>query len=130
LPCSDKADEIVTAMLAQALELAGHPTVCFPVLGSPAEVLETLSIEPGDVVCISALPPFALINARSLSKQLRERFPEVRIVLGLWNFSEGGARVDERLGKAFIVDVVTTLAQAVERVHTRADASLVGENAA
>jgi predicted PurR-regulated permease PerM len=130
LPGSDKADEIATAMLAQVLELAGHPTVCFPVLGSPAEILETISIQPEDVVCISALPPFALINARSLSKQLRAQFPEVRMVVGLWHFSGGGARADERLGKAFLAEVVTTLAQAVERIHGSPDATLLGETAA
>lgn len=123
LPGSDKADEIATAMLAQALEIAGHPTVSFPVLRSPAEILETLLIEPGDVVCISALPPFALINARSLTRKLRERFPDIRIVLGLWNFSGNGTKVDERLGKAFVVEVVTTLAQAVERIHDVGHAS-------
>jgi len=117
LAASDKADEITAAMLAQVLELAGHPTISFPVLSSPADILEALSGHPGDLVCISALPPFALMKARSLSKQLRARFPELRIVIGLWHFSGGGANADERLGRAFTVDVVTTLAQAVERVQ-------------
>jgi methylmalonyl-CoA mutase cobalamin-binding subunit len=121
LPAGDKADEISAAMLAQALERNGYATVSFPVVSSPAELLESLSYEAGDVVCISALPPFALINARSISKVLRSKFPELRIVVGLWGFTGGGERAEERLGRAFTVDVVTTIAQAVERIGASAD---------
>jgi hypothetical protein len=116
LPAGDKADEISGAMLAQLLERLGCDTVSFPVVSSPVAVVENLSKEAGDIVCISALPPFALMKARSLSKELRSRFPELRILVGLWGFSGGGAKVDERLGKAFTVEVVTTMAQAVERI--------------
>ncbi len=118
IPASDRADETTAGMLAQLLELAGCATLCFPVVTSPTEVLEELAIHPSDIVCISALPPFALMNARSLSKRLRTRFPKLRIVVGLWNFSAGGANPEQRLEAAFSVEVVTTLAQAVERVQT------------
>ena len=116
LAAGDKADEISAAMLSQLLEGLGYATVSLPVVTSPADVLDTLAQDPGDVVCVSALPPFALINARSLSKTLRARFPELRIVVGLWGFSGGGVRTEDRLAKAFAVDVVTTLAQAVETI--------------
>ena len=118
IPASDRADETTAGMLAQLLELAGYATVSFPVMASHSEVLAELSIQQSDIVCISALPPFALINARSLSKRLRVSFPKLRIVVGLWNFSGGGVTADQRLEAAFAVEVVTTLAQAVERVQT------------
>ena len=113
---SDKADEISAAMLGQVLEGLGYAAVSFPVLDSPAEFLNTLSCQPNDILCISAVPPFALMRARSLSKELRTRFPELRILLGLWGFATGGDKSDERLENAFAVEVVTTLAQAVERI--------------
>ncbi len=116
LAAGDKADEISAAMLSQVLERLGYATVSLPVVTAPADVLETLAKDPGDVVCISALPPFALINARSMSKSLRARFPELKIVVGLWGFSGGGVRAGDRLAKAFTVDVVTTLAQAAETI--------------
>lgn len=128
IPSYDKADEISAVMLAQVCELAGYTTMSFPLLQSPAEILTTLSLQQGDIVCISALPPFALMNARTLSKQLRAKFPEMRIILGLWNFSGGGAKADERLGKAFAVDVVTTLAQALESIESRPDSLSRHEN--
>jgi predicted PurR-regulated permease PerM len=116
LPAGDKADEISGAMLSQVLERLGCATISFPVVSSPVAVLENFSTEPGDIVCVSALPPFALMKARSLSKELRSRFPELRILVGLWGFSGGGAKADERLGKAFTVEVVTTIGQAVEKI--------------
>jgi hypothetical protein len=117
IPASDRADETTAGMLAQLLELAGYATVSFPVMASHTEVLAELSIQQSDIVCISALPPFALMNARSLSKRLRVSFPKLRIVVGLWNFSGGGVTAEQRLEAAFAVEVVTTLAQAVERVQ-------------
>jgi hypothetical protein len=118
IPASDRADESTAGMLAQLLELAGYATVSLPVLTFPADVLDDISIQDNDVVCISALPPFALMNARSLSKRLRVSFPRLRIVVGLWNFSGGGVNAEQRLEAAFAVEVVTTLAQAVERIQT------------
>jgi predicted PurR-regulated permease PerM len=118
IPASDRADETTAGMLAQLLEMAGYATMSLPVLTFPADVFEDLSIQESDIVCISALPPFALMNARSLSKRLRVSFPKLRIVVGLWNFSGGGVKAEERLEAAFAVEVVTTLAQAVERIQT------------
>ena len=123
IAASDRADETTAGMLAQLLELAGYATVSFPVSNSPMDALEHFSIHESDVVCISALPPFALMNARSLSKRLRASYPKLRIVVGLWNFSGGGANAEERLAAAFAVEVVTTLAQAVESVQTPVEAS-------
>jgi len=122
IAASDRADETTAGMLAQLLEGAGYATVSFPVTTSPMDVLEHLSVEESDIVCISALPPFALMNARSLSKRLRASFPKLRIVVGLWNFSGGGLNAEERLEAAFAVEVVTTLAQALERVQTPVEA--------
>jgi predicted PurR-regulated permease PerM len=130
IPASDRADETTAGMLAQLLELAGYATVSFPVMASHTDVLEELSIQENDIVCISALPPFALMNARSLSKRLRVSFPKLRIVVGLWNFSGGGVTAEQRLEAAFAVEVVTTLAQAVERVQTPVESMSLPETSA
>ena len=104
-------------MLGNILQLAGFPVVCFPVLVSHEEMFDQLSPRRNDVVCISALPPFALMQARSASRRLRARFPEVAIIVGLWSGSDERSNVEERLEKAFSAEVVTTLAQAVEHVR-------------
>lgn len=115
LPAGDEADEISTEMLAQILGQAGYPVVSFPAIDSSAPAAHGLSGDE-DVVCISAVPPFALLKARSVSEKVRARLRRPRIVVGLWNFSGGGLKAEERLAKAFKVEVVTTLAQALDSV--------------
>ncbi len=116
LPAGDEADEISAAMLAQILERAGYPVLSFPAIDSSAAAVLDLSEQEEDVVCISAVPPFALLKARSVSEKVRLRLRRPRIVVGLWKFSGGGSHAEERLAKAFKVEVVTTLAQALDSV--------------
>jgi hypothetical protein len=116
LPANDKADEMTAAMLAQLLESAGISAVSLPVTALPAAMLDEVSIQPNDIVCISALPPFAVLNARSLNKKLRSRFPTAKFVVGLWNASGGDLKVEERIEKAFPGKVVTSLSGALEQL--------------
>jgi predicted PurR-regulated permease PerM len=116
LPASDKADELAAAMLCQMLEADGYQTVCTPLADSWTKTLQGVSLEPGDIVCVSALPPFSLMSARSLCKRLRQELPKSRIIVGLWNYSHGGAAVENRLARVFPGQVVTTLKGAVEHV--------------
>src|SRR5580693_5119855 len=83
----DEADEIVAIMLAQVLETAGHQALCIP-LGTAAEMLAQVKDERPDVVCISALPPFAIPHARALYAKLRAQDSKLRIVVGLWNSTD------------------------------------------
>jgi len=124
LPANDQADEITAAMLAQVLERAGYPVLCLPVAGSVPDAVELIAgIVPqsGDVVCISALPPFALLNARSMAKRLRQQFPDLTIIVGLWTFTLS-ERAAERFGQAFVETVVTTLGDAVNQIRRFAEA--------
>ena len=114
LSAGDIADEITAGMLAQVLGQVGYPVISFPAIDSSASTLHDFCEQKGDVVCISALPPFALLKARSLSEKVRLRLRAPKIIVGLWNFSGGGLKAEERLAKAFKVEVVTTLAQALD----------------
>jgi predicted PurR-regulated permease PerM len=124
LPASDQADEMTATMLTQVAERAGYPVISLPVANTPSDAVKeiaTISPQPGDIVCISALPPFALLNARTMSKRLRSQFPDLKIVVGLWSFSGGGNAAGERFGKAFVDTVVTTLAEALDQIYKFAD---------
>jgi len=116
LPAGDRADEITAVMLAQVLQIAGFGALVLPAADTAGDSFGHLKLEPDDVICISALPPFALMNARSLSKRLRTRFPSQRIVVGLWSRSGEVEDFEERLAKAFDVQVVTTFEAALERL--------------
>ncbi|MDP9158699.1 MAG: AI-2E family transporter [Acidobacteriota bacterium] len=111
IPTRDEADEVVATMLGQLLTRAGHRARSIAI-GTVPEMLQNVSPEDR-IVCLSALPPFAVGQARSLCRQLRELRPDLIIVVGLWNFEFGVAKAQERVGMGCSDMVSTTLAQAV-----------------
>lgn len=113
LAARDEADEIVATMLAQLIERAGHEAQCVP-LGSAAEMLAQVKEEKPDFICISALPPFAIAHARALYARLLAQAPNVRIDIGLWNFSGDPLKVSHRLALKEGSRVCTKLAEFIE----------------
>lgn len=119
IAAADQADQIVGTMLAQLLEAAGHTVTCLPPAESRSEderILHQLD-RPIDVVLISALPPFALLSARTISKRAHMQYPHAEIVIGLWQFSSTAKKAGERLDKIFPDPVVTSLADAIARIE-------------
>jgi predicted PurR-regulated permease PerM len=128
LPARDEADEMVGIMLAQVLEIAGHQAQCVPP-GTAAEMLAQVKDEKPDVVCISALPPFAIPHARSLYAKLRAQDSKLRILVGLWRSSDDPAKVSRRLGLSEGSRAATTLAELRQELQTAPDAIPVPEPA-
>ena len=52
-----------------------------------SEVLALVETARRDVICVSALPPGGLAQARYLCKRLRARYPDVKILVGRWGAS-------------------------------------------
>lgn len=96
VPARDDADETVAIMLAQLLEQSGH-TVHSISLGTVEAMIGVIEETEPDVVCISALPPFAVAHARHLYLRLRARLPKLKIFMGLWGFSGDMAQLAVRL---------------------------------
>jgi predicted PurR-regulated permease PerM len=118
LPASDRADGVTAAMLAQLLEQAGHEALSLPVaLASPAELLALLEKRQDDVVCISALPPYAFPPARTMCKLIRERFPKLKLVVGVWGFSGDTEKAKTRFERTQPDRLLTSLAQALEQIQ-------------
>jgi predicted PurR-regulated permease PerM len=118
LPAHDRADEITAAMLAQLLEQKGFATLSFPIVGpSLNEVLALIEAGRSDVVCISALPPYAFAPARSMCKQIRERFPKLKVVVCVWGFSGDTDKAKTRFERTQPDRLSTSLAEALEHVQ-------------
>ena len=69
------------------------------------------------MVCISSLPPSALTHARYLSKRIRGRFPDLPLLVGLWNAQGDLGRAIERLGIGASGKVVSSFAQGLEEIR-------------
>jgi len=113
-PAHDEADEIASAMLAQLLEHAGCPTVSFPVSSSHHNMLDLVQPTGNDVFCISSIPPFAFSHARNLNRQLRTRFPQTKILIGVWGYTGEMERALQRFQPAPPNKFVSSLADALE----------------
>jgi len=117
LPARDEADEIAGMMLAQLLATGGCLVQAVSVSAAPSELLDLVERRKPDVVCISATPPAAVMHARHLCRRLRGRFPEIRLVVGLWNAQGDLTKAKMRIGGGDTTHVVATLAEAQEQVR-------------
>jgi hypothetical protein len=113
-PAHDEADEIAAAMLAQLLEQAGQATVTFPVGAASGNTLDPVAPTANDVFCISSIPPFAFSHARTLHRQLRSKYPQTKIMIGVWGFTGEIERALQRFQPTRPDKLVNSLAEALQ----------------
>ncbi|MCY2966598.1 MAG: AI-2E family transporter [Planctomycetota bacterium] len=117
VPARDDADELAAAMLAQILKANGYKAEIVSKTVLAGELSELIAARNADVVCISAMAPGATQKARYVCKRLRDKFPEQRLIVGLWNDSHDLATAAARIGCLGGVRVVDTLFKASEQVR-------------
>ncbi len=115
MPARDEADEIVGTMLAHLLERAGY-RAHYLEIGTSAEMLAQIAEQKPAVVCLSALPPFAMAHSRKLYRSLRAQSPDLKIVVGLWDGAVDPNRTAIRISGVADSQVSRNLAQAVLQV--------------
>ena len=128
IPARDEADEIVGIMLAQLLERAGYQAQAIPI-GTTAEMIAQAKEAAPDIVCISALPPFALLHARDLYKRVRSNVPNAKVIVGLWKFSGDPIKAAARFNIVGDDKLAITLAQTVLQVGVFQQIELIPEHA-
>ncbi|HSE84006.1 MAG TPA: AI-2E family transporter [Thermodesulfobacteriota bacterium] len=117
LPAYDEADEVTAMLFAELLQMKGLKAEFVSVKALKGEMMDLVKERRADLVCISALPPSTVRQARYLCKRLRSRFPDLPILVGLWNAQGDLKKVKERLKVAGTDKVVTTFAQGIEQVR-------------
>jgi predicted PurR-regulated permease PerM len=125
LPAKNESDEIVCLMLLQVLELRGYCAITTGVDSLASEMVELIESRKADLVCVSAMPPAAVAHARYLCKRVHLRFPDMRMVVGLWTAKGDLRKAKLRIACAESVPVVTTLAQAEHEIDQMAQPILV-----
>jgi hypothetical protein len=117
LSVQDQADEICASMLAQLLEREGFQAIALPVTSTVGDSLANLQPDAGDLMCVSALPPFAFASARTTCLQIRKRFPRVELIAGLWSSTGDVEKLKTRFGTCQPDQFATTMEQAIERIR-------------
>jgi predicted PurR-regulated permease PerM len=117
LPARDQADELVGMMLAQLLHKAGVKHVRALAIDTVENMLNQVEHDQYAIACVSALPPFAVGQARSLCKRLHARFPKLAIIVGLWGFAGGVPKAQGRVGAACTEAVCTNFSEAFFQIQ-------------
>jgi predicted PurR-regulated permease PerM len=126
-PLRDEADEISAEMLAQLLKTDRFEVELAANEALTGELVESVGRLNIDIAIISILPPLPARSSRLLCRRLRDRFPELPIVVGYWC-----GECPDDLGRRLCGDdgeIVTTLGEAVERVRVIAARPQVAEKA-
>lgn len=110
-----EVDTLAAKMLAHAISVSGQ-AADFRMAGTVnAEFFSGLKLEGVQAVCVSLFSPDPRIQAKQFCRRLRRRWPNVRIILALWNAPAELLGEDAR--KSLEADaVVTTLTEAMLHV--------------
>jgi predicted PurR-regulated permease PerM len=117
VPAKDEADQIAAEMFTVLLGAKGIPARTVSVDSLAGEVLDIIEEGGAEMICISALPPRALMHARYLCKRIRARFPEKNLVVGLWNNRAPLDTLKHRLGCEKNESVVPSYWQALQQIE-------------
>jgi methylmalonyl-CoA mutase cobalamin-binding subunit len=117
VPVRDETDELGAMMLAQLLDAAQMQAVPIPVRRVD-EIVATVATERPDVVFLSGLPPFGMARAHRLYRSLRSRYPNLRLMIGIWGFTDDAGKASQKISRGDAVHVSTTLADAVAQVRS------------
>ncbi len=128
LPAKAERDELAGRMLGQLLTRRGSEVEIAQARMVAGELVGLVEEHAPDTVCISVVAPSTVIHARYLCLKIRERFPLVKIVVGLWA-TEGFPDAVKRLQEAGANEVVASFAEAIDRIARLAPAVADAESA-
>jgi predicted PurR-regulated permease PerM len=123
IPARDEADEIVAFLLSQMLIRNGFSSYSFPI-GTTSDVVSAVTNARPDLVCISALPPFAIDAARTLYHQLLAKDPNLDIIICLWHYEGDLEKTARRLRVHSEHSVRVNLTDVLEDITARANKTL------
>lgn len=108
-PARDAADEVALEMFRRLLDPARWDVDIASTEMLSSEMIAQAQRDQPALVCISALPPGGLSQARYLCKRLRAKLPETQILVGRWGLTMNLEQNEEQLREAGADDVDETL---------------------
>jgi predicted PurR-regulated permease PerM len=119
LPARSWADEVACRALARLLGAAGTPAAASG-RRLTAELAELVAQTPAPAICIWSLDAQGTGSVRHLLMRVRNRRPEIGVVVGVCGESEWSAHVRERLGAENRTEVVESFSAAIDLLPRRA----------
>jgi predicted PurR-regulated permease PerM len=116
-PARDEEDRLALEMLRQLLDPARWDVEVTGLETLTAELLVQAADKAPAVICVAALPPGGLAHTRYLCKRLRQRLPEVKIVVGRWGLRGNVEQNVEQLREAGADQIDTTLLETRDRLN-------------
>ena len=113
-PARDEADELALHMFAKLLRTSpsGAQIEVLSAKSLTGEMVARIKDNPPALVCIAALPPDGLAQARYLCKRLHIAVPAQKIVIGRWGgLGENSQHIRGRLLDACAGSIATTLVE-------------------
>lgn len=123
IPARDDADDVIALMLCQLLERRGFKSRNISLAPAPEMLAQVSEIKP-KIICIAALPPFAMSHARELYRKCRQMLPQAHVVICFWHFEgdlqKTAGRIKMIPGDSIFVTLPQVLEYAQQELSTTA----------
>jgi predicted PurR-regulated permease PerM len=100
VPGTDDADHAAVELFARLLDPAVWEIRVAPVSTLTSELLDRVEQDRPAAVLIGMLPPGGITHTRYLCKRIRQRFPDIKLVVGRWGATDEGGTAWEQLRSA------------------------------
>ncbi len=112
IPVRDGFDDLISTMLVQVLDQAGFRATSIPIQRID-ETVSAVADQKPDLVFLSGMPPVAMARANRIFRSLRSASPALKIVMGIWHYSEDPARAAQMISRTEDLHITTSLADAI-----------------
>lgn len=113
LPAKADRDELAGKMLTQQLMQKSIDCELAAANQKAEDLVNYAEKFKADIVCISTTPPTTPIHARYLSAKLRQKMPNLKIIVGIWQSADISQDTLEKLHASGVNVVATTIDQVV-----------------
>ncbi len=117
IPVRDGSDDLISTMLTQVLDQSGFQSSCIPIQRIDETVAAVTEQKP-DIVFLSGMPPVAMARANRIFRSLRRSNPALKIVMGIWHYTEDPARAAQMISRSEDLHISTSLADAIAEART------------
>jgi methylmalonyl-CoA mutase cobalamin-binding subunit len=120
-PVRDEADELAALMAVQVLE--GRNVRALALAATrPDEIVEAAQAERPDLLLLCALAPVGMARCHRVYRSLRARNPQLRILIGIWNYPDDAEELAKRISGGEETQVWTRLTDVVAEIRRLAEA--------